>query len=68
VERLKGEKTNVSRTISVLVLRGAEVAGDLICVIYIYLLEPHVHGYMQDNGDWWVESSAHLVFTQLLII
>jgi hypothetical protein len=35
VKRLRGEKNNVSRTISVLVLRGAEVAGDPIRVIYI---------------------------------
>jgi hypothetical protein len=58
VKWLKVDKTNVSRTISVLVLRGTEVSCNPVHVIYIYTPEPSVYSYALAHVDWWAESTA----------
>jgi hypothetical protein len=66
VKWLNGEKTNISRTISALVLRVLKWL-EFPSVSHIYLLEPHVHGCALASGDWWVESSTCLVLPSFLI-
>jgi hypothetical protein len=56
---LKADETNVSRTISVLVLREMKWPGiQSVSYIYIYihLPKPSAHGCTLASRDWWVES------------
>jgi hypothetical protein len=71
VKWLKVDKTNVSRTISILVLTGTEVGCNPVHVIYIYIYiyppEPSVYSYALAHVDWWAESTARSAWPCFLI-
>jgi hypothetical protein len=57
---LKGEKkTNVSKTISIFVLRVV-MWLKFQSVSYIHLPKPHVHSYVLANRNWWEESKQNI--------
>jgi hypothetical protein len=64
---LKADETNISRTISVLVLRELKWPGTQ-SVSYIYLPGPNVHGCTLASRDWWVESTACSAWPCFLIM
>jgi hypothetical protein len=66
VKWLKGKKTNVSRTISVIVLSVLKWL-EFPSMSYIHLPELHVHGCALASEDWWLESSTRSLSPSFLI-